>query len=132
MKTYVVDTHALLWFAAGEVRRLSAKARHVMEGHGSTTEVVISVVSLWEVALLHDEGRVRLPSGFSHWCDAIEAERGMRIEPLVRADVEEARALATLVDPHDRLIAGTALRLGVPLVTVDARVRRTTMVRTVW
>jgi PIN domain nuclease of toxin-antitoxin system len=92
---------------------------------------VVSVVTLWEVALLHDDGHVRLPVSFSAWCDALEATAGLTVTPLVRGDVEEARALAMLRDPHDRLIAGTAIRLGIPLISADQRLPRSG-VRIVW
>ena len=96
-----------------------------------TTEVVVSVVSLWEVALLHDQGKLRPAQGFSAWCDALEARPGLHVEPLLRADVEQARALRNLPDPHDRLIAGMALRLAVPLLTIDSRVTASG-IRVVW
>jgi PIN domain nuclease of toxin-antitoxin system len=89
-------------------------------------------VSLWEVAMLHDEGKLRLAAGFVAWCDALEALPGVSVEPLLRRDIEEARGLRVLVDPHDRLIAGTALRLGVPLITADRRIAVERRVRTVW
>jgi PIN domain nuclease of toxin-antitoxin system len=47
-------------------------------------------------------------------------------------DVREARGLAALVDPFDRLIAGTAIRLDLPLITGDERIRTSGLVRTVW
>jgi PIN domain nuclease of toxin-antitoxin system len=46
--------------------------------------------------------------------------------------VEEARSLGSLRDPHDRLIGGTALRLGAALITADHRLRRERNLRTVW
>jgi PIN domain nuclease of toxin-antitoxin system len=95
-------------------------------------EVLVSVVSLWEIALLHDEASIRLPAGFSAWCDALVAVEGVRVEPLLLGDVEEARMLRGLRDPHDRLIAGTALRLGVALITADARMGSDARLRAVW
>ena len=92
----------------------------------------MSVVSLWEIALLHDAGHIRLPAGFSAWCDGLAAVSGLRIEPLVRGDVEEARSLGSLPDPHDRLIGGTALRVGAALLTMDRRLRGERRLRTVW
>jgi PIN domain nuclease of toxin-antitoxin system len=75
---------------------------------------------------------IRLPAGFSAWCDALDAVDGIRIEPLVLGDVEHARTLRRLVDPHDRLIGGTAARLNVPLMTADPRIRGEPRVRTLW
>lgn len=130
MKRYLADTHALLWFASGSPK-LSRRARRIFEGIGASTEVLVSTVSLWDIALLHDSAAIRLASGFSVWCSAVE-DAGIRFEPLRREDVEEARSLPALVDPADRLIAGSALRLGVPLISADRRMAANAGLRIVW
>jgi PIN domain nuclease of toxin-antitoxin system len=56
----------------------------------------------------------------------------IRMEPLLPEDVDEARALAGLQDPFDRMIAGTALRLGLPLLTRDEAMTKSSSVRTWW
>ena len=132
MKRFLSDTHALLWFAGGQTRRLGPRARRAFAALGVATEIAVSVVTLWEVALLYDSGHIALPQGFSAWCDALESQPGFRIEPLLRGDVEEARAMRVLQDPHDRLIAGRAARLGVPLITADARIAEEGRITTVW
>jgi PIN domain nuclease of toxin-antitoxin system len=129
----VADTHALVWFFAGDLRRLGRRARRVLRtADGIGLEIVVSVVSLWEIALLHDERRLVLSRGFTAWCDALDGHQGFRIEPLTRADVEAARTVAQLRDPHDRLIAGTAIRLGVALLTVDQRIAASGRVKVLW
>jgi PIN domain nuclease of toxin-antitoxin system len=133
MKGYVADTHVVLWFAAGERQRLGRKVRRIIDDLSSGRSIVsVSVVSLWEIAMLHDHGRIRLRAGFTAWSDALERLRGVSIEPLTRGDVEEARSLRELLDPHDRLIAGTSLRLGVPLLTADERMADHRRVVTIW
>lgn len=42
------------------------------------------------------------------------------------------RALASMRDPFDRLIAGTAVRLGLPVLTNDDLIVRSGRVRTYW
>jgi PIN domain nuclease of toxin-antitoxin system len=75
---------------------------------------------------------VALPAGFSAWCDGLESVGGFRVEGLTRGDVEAARTLGSLPDPHDRLIAGTAVRLGVPLLTADVRIAASGRVPVLW
>jgi PIN domain nuclease of toxin-antitoxin system len=130
-KHYLADTHALIWFLAAR-SELGRKAARVFDAVGATVEVHVSTVSLWEIAFLHDVGRLRLAEGFSAWCDALEGYSGLKIEPLLRGDVEEARTLRPLKDPFDRLIAGTALRLGVPLLSRDARMSSVRRLKVVW
>jgi PIN domain nuclease of toxin-antitoxin system len=50
----LLDTHLLLWTAAGSPR-LSSKARGVIEN--SRNEVIFSVASLWEIAIKAARGR---------------------------------------------------------------------------
>lgn len=133
MRRYLSDTHAVLWYAGGEIRRLGPRARRIFAALGTgRSEILVSVVSLWEIAMLHDDASIRLPAGFSAWCDALVSLQGVRIEPLLLGDVEQARVVRGLRDPHDRLIAGTAMRLGVELITVDERMRRAKPLRTIW
>jgi PIN domain nuclease of toxin-antitoxin system len=131
MKRYLADTHALLWFLSAP-EKLGRKAERVFAALGQNSEVSISTVTLWEVAVLHDEGRIRLSAGFSAWHETLAGLPGIRIEPLFPGDVEEARSLRIPVDPFDRLIAGTALRLGVPFISRDRRIGRERRIRLVW
>ncbi|HEX6274784.1 MAG TPA: type II toxin-antitoxin system VapC family toxin [Polyangiaceae bacterium] len=131
MKRYLADTHALVWFLSQPVK-LGRRAARVFDGLGVTAEVHVSTISLWEVALLHDEGHLRLAEGFSAWCDALARVNGIRLEPLLPDDVEHARSLGALSDPSDRLIAGTALRLGVPMLSKDSRLRAERLLELVW
>jgi PIN domain nuclease of toxin-antitoxin system len=92
----------------------------------------VSSLSLWEVALLYEQGHVRLAAGYSAWSDAVAGGSGIKVEPLFPADIDQARALPHLLDPFDRLIAGTALRLGVPIIGKDQRMKRGGRVRLIW
>jgi PIN domain nuclease of toxin-antitoxin system len=131
MKRFLVDTHALVWFLSAP-GKLGRKAGRVFATLGTSSEIHVSTISLWEVAVLHEQGRLRLSAGFSAWHEALALLPGVRIEPLVGTDIEEARSLPSLVDPFDRLIAGTALRLGVPLITRDRRIANERRLRVVW
>jgi PIN domain nuclease of toxin-antitoxin system len=82
--------------------------------------------------MLFGRGRVTSALGFEDWRGLVAQFPGLPIEPLVWEDVREARGLTALVDPFDRLIAGTAIRLDAPLITGDERIRTSGLVRTVW
>ena len=87
---------------------------------------------LFEVGQLEERRRIGLGVTFEQWCDLVETAPALLVTPLERAHVSEARALPTLRDPFDRLIAGTAVALGLPLVTPDARIAEARRVRVIW
>jgi PIN domain nuclease of toxin-antitoxin system len=94
--------------------------------------LAVPTVCLFEVGLLEERGRITLGVPFERWCDLVEAAAALLLLPLDRAHVSEARALPTLRDPFDRLIAGTAVALGVPLITADTRIAEAERVEVIW
>ena len=130
---YATDTHPLVFFASGDLRRMSPRCTRIFRrAEEGRDRVHVPVICFFELALLVERGRIRSRLDFDAWHDLVAARPGLVIEPLVWDDVREARGLAGLVDPFDRLIAATAVRLDVPLLTNDERVRGSGLVRTIW
>lgn len=130
---YVTDTHALVFYVTGALRRLSPRCRTIFRrAEDERDRVHVPVVCFFEIALLVERGRLRSRFDFHAWHALVVAQPGLPVERLDWEDVREARSLTALVDPFDRLIAGTALRLEAPLLTNDERMRRSGLVRTVW
>ncbi len=92
----------------------------------------VPIVVFFEIALLMERGRLGGRLSFEDWHSLVTQHAGLPVEHLVWDDIREARGLAALVDPFDRLIAATAVRLDLPLITSDERIRRSGLVRTVW
>jgi PIN domain nuclease of toxin-antitoxin system len=131
--TYVTDTHALVFFASGNAARMSPKCLRIFRrAEQQRDRVHVPIVCFFELALLLERGRVKSSLRFEDWHDRVVQVPGFPIEPMLWEDLREARGLAALVDPFDRLIAGTALRLDAPLITGDQRIRTSGLVRTVW
>ena len=127
----VTDTHPLIWFLTGRTRRLSQTARRVFNAaEAGRSGLHIPAVVLMELVLLEQIGRIRL--SYADLRAQLALRPTIQIEPLDAADVDEARALAALPDPFDRMIAGTAVRLGLPLLTADAKIGALPNVETVW
>lgn len=85
---------------------------------------------LFEVVLLEQRGRLRV--SYRELREQLSLRPGFPIEPLTSEDIDEARGLVALVDPFDRLVAGTSLRLGLPLLTNDERITDSGQVQTYW
>jgi PIN domain nuclease of toxin-antitoxin system len=129
---YVTDTHCLVWFLAGD-KKLGKDAKRALQraSEGRAT-VHVSALSLFEIALLVERGRLRGPQRWSDWLARIRSASGIEVEPVTIDDVAFASGLPTLVDPFDRLIVGTALRLDVPLLSADARITASGLVEVVF
>ena len=128
----VTDTHAFIWYMQSKHGRLSKRAKSLFDDaeEGRTLIHVPSVV-LWEVADRMADGTISLRQRFDHWCRSLDSKRGFQIQPLLWEDVNEARGLP-FDDPFDCLIAGTALRLGLPLITKDTVITESRLIETIW
>lgn len=111
-----MDTHLLLW-AAGEPRKLSRKARRILEDAAS--ELWFSAASLWEVTIKHGLGR----SDFR--VEPRRLRRGLLDNDWRELAISSDHALATLQlppihkDPFDRMLVAQAQVEGVTLITSD-------------
>jgi PIN domain nuclease of toxin-antitoxin system len=84
--------------------------------------------------MLVQRGRLRLDRDPTTWVRQALAAPGVVLLPLSPEAVVAAALLEldTLTDPADRLIAATAKERGAPLVTMDSRLRKAGLVRTIW
>ena len=125
------DTHVLIWMAS-EPKRLSKKARDAIRDARQKTGVAVAAITLWELARLAENGRIQVVGSV----ESFVRETATRV--IVKPMTPEIVALAVRLpagfpkDPADRLIAGTAIVEGVPLVTEDERIRPTKVVQTIW
>ncbi len=126
----VLDTHVWIWYASEDPqlsRRAAARIRRA-EALG------VHPVSCWEVAMLANTGRLKLSIDLTRWIgDALERP-GIELLPFTPAAAIRAAGLGGSFpgDPADRFIVGTALELGVPLVTRDQRITRWGQIETIW
>ena len=115
MKRYLLDTHVVLWGLTAP-RRLGRTTLQILE-HES---VHVSALSVWELLLKHQLGKLTLPSG--RLVEAIE-RAGARFIPLMPEHAESAAALGLMHgDPIDRLLVGTARAERMVFVTRDAQI----------
>jgi PIN domain nuclease of toxin-antitoxin system len=129
---YATDTHALIWHSQSKAARLSKDVRSIFEDAEAGRALIhIPTVVVWEVAQQVTQGTFKLQQRFDHWCRALDSKRGFQIQPLLWEDVNEASILP-FDDPFDCLIAGTALRLGVPLITKDNALSKSGLLEVVW
>lgn len=128
--TFVLDTHVLLWWF--EPGSLSARQRRIIRRATALHPLWVSDISLWEIAMLVELGRVRLRLPLREWLDrATAAPLVMRhgISPAVAAEVADFPPTFHR-DPADRIIVATARVLGATLLTADRRIVKSKLVAT--
>jgi PIN domain nuclease of toxin-antitoxin system len=130
---YATDTHPFVFYAIGEIKKVGRRAlRAFAQAESRKATIYIPTVCLFELALLLESGKLHSAVPLPEWKVKLEESGSFMIEPLTWEDIDEARSLATLIDPFDRLIAGTANRLQCPLITHDQRIVKSGLVATVW
>ena len=116
MKTYLLDTHTLLWYLGGDAL-LPDSARIIISD--SSNEIAISIASLWEIAIKHSLGKLDLPRPFDDLEATLHAE-GFSVLPI---QIEDLKTIITLPfhhgDPFDRLTIAQSLRLDFPVIGRD-------------
>jgi PIN domain nuclease of toxin-antitoxin system len=118
----LLDTVTLVW-AAMDDPRLGHQSRSMIEEAGPSN-LCVSAISPWEVAMLVRKDRLDLGEEPLVWFQAIMARTGMdliAVEPDIAVD---AGLLPRTVhgDPADRLIMATARKLACPLLTPDSKI----------
>ena len=129
----VIDTHVLVWWLS-RAPGLSRKAERTLAAHGDRGQIIVSAISLLEIATAIRCGRLRLSMPLDRWLADMNSLPEIRVEP-VSADIAVlAGGLAEPMhgDPADRLIVATTSILGVPLVTGDKKLQAYRGVKTIW
>ncbi len=96
--------------------------------------LLVSSMSVREVAMLSERGRLALTIGVEDWVAHCEGLPFLSFVPVSNRIALEWTPLPGFpsADPADRIIVATALGLGATLVTADRRIQTYTRVRTVW
>jgi PIN domain nuclease of toxin-antitoxin system len=118
----LLDSHAFLWFISGDAR-LSERAHD--EISEIRNEVVLSVASLWEIAIKTSLGKLTLGQPFR---ELISRQLFGNEIGLLPIDPSHLTVLTDLPfhhrDPFDRLIIAQAMVEGIPVLSSDPEFRK--------
>lgn len=125
----MLDTHAFLWWSLDD-DRLSAAAREVIRD--GRNEILVSVASIWEVAIKARKGKLDLPMEIDDYVDdRLKRNRWATMAVDVRHAVRAATLPMIHADPFDRVLVAQAQLESLPIVTTDAAITRYD-VETIW
>ena len=127
----LLDTHVLIWWFSDRLR-LSPGQQQVLESASPESPLVVSEISLWEVATLHGLGRIRLTVPLQEWLERATAAPLVRRQGISPAIAAESVVLPDSFhrDPADRILVATARVLGATLLTQDRRIAESGLVET--
>ena len=118
----LLDTHIWVWSVLDPGRLSARVARQLVNPEN---EIWLSAVSVWELRLLHDKGRLKLMPDAVSWIQDNLSRLNIREAPLT---FEVALAISSLNLPHndpaDGFIAATAKVFGLTMVTADEQLAR--------
>jgi PIN domain nuclease of toxin-antitoxin system len=116
----LLDTHVFIW-AAVEPAKLSAVAADFFQDRGH--ELILSVVSVWEMQIKHQVGKLTvLTQPIAEVIASQQEVNGIELMPVV---LEHALGLEQLPmhhrDPFDRLLVAQAMIEQMPFLSNDAQ-----------
>ena len=116
----LLDTHIILWSAA-EPEKLSQNITEELKNNSN--ELWFSPISVWEILLLAEKGRISLGPDIENSARDIFRKIPLNEAPLNKEVAIQSRfVLLPHQDPADRFIAATAIVYDFTLVTADSRI----------
>jgi PIN domain nuclease of toxin-antitoxin system len=117
----LLDTHIFLWFIGGDARIPDAMIQSI---RSPENEVYLSVVSMWEVLVKYELGKLPLPQEPQSYIPLQRKRHLIDSLPLDEASVSHLANLPPLHrDPFDRMLLCQALEHGLTIVKVDDQIR---------
>jgi PIN domain nuclease of toxin-antitoxin system len=118
----LLDTHTVLW-SIGKSNELSEKA--IREIKNTNNEILVSAVSLWEIALKYNIGKLIMDSLDIKKIPGYCEEMGFELIPLEPVDALNSLYLPQKnihKDPFDRMLIYQCIKNGYIFVSKDTKI----------
>ena len=132
MAAAVTDTHALLFHAVGGGRLGKRAVAHFDACERREAIIYVPAAVVWECSLLARGSRVNLRRTVRGFFDDLFSNPAYQPYDLTAAQVYAADESRPNRDPFDGLICAAALDLELPLITRDADIASSGLVRVIW
>ncbi|MGB7891458.1 MAG: type II toxin-antitoxin system VapC family toxin [Microcoleus sp.] len=114
----LLDTHTFIWYVTDNPR-LSAHVKLLIEEENN--EKLLSIASIWEMAIKHSIGRLNFSLPFMEF---VGQQLTVSNIGLLEINLQHIEVVASLPlhhrDPFDRLIIAQSMAEQIPILSVDA------------
>lgn len=129
----VADTHTLLWYLHNDPLLSATAGQLIDDAFQAGDEIIISSIYLIEIAYLVEKNRIRQDS-FEVVTQELNAPdtafREVSVDWAVANSLRQV-SRAQIPEMPDRIIAATALMLGVPVISRDHKIQASS-IPTIW
>ena len=118
----LLDTCTFIWLVSSSERLPSKVARSI---NAATTSLFLSDISVWEITMKWQLGKLRLPQPPRYWIESQRERWSLSAVPIEREHLYRVSELPMHHrDPFDRLLIAQAIECGLTLVTPDEALHR--------
>lgn len=129
----LLDTCAIIWDAL-DPTKLSDKAKAAIEKADKHEALIISDISIWEIAMLVKRSRIEVATTAANFINLFLESRNVSVVSISPEIAELSVNFGAEInsDPADRIIAATSIIHNAQLITADSNLRQSSLVDTVW
>ena len=129
----LMDTCAIILDAL-QPTLLTQIAREAIDSADTHNSLIVSDISIWEIAMLMKKGRIELDTTASRFFTLFLQSRSVCVQS-ISPDIAELSVNfdSTMSnDPAERIIAATAIIHNAQLITADQNLRNHALLNTLW
>lgn len=126
----LLDTHVWIWWML-RTDDLEPMVLKRLDDLARGSRPLLSAMSLWEMAMLVERGRVVLKGDLRRWLRVAAGPETVEVVPITPDIAAASASLPSSFhrDPADRLLVATAKVRGCPVLTHDERILASGLVR---
>jgi PIN domain nuclease of toxin-antitoxin system len=133
MPSAVTDTHALIWYLQDDARLSAVALQYLTQCEHGGGRICVPSICLVEILYLSEKGRIPVDILDLLLTSLQTQDTFLDVVELNLSIVREMRNIPrdAVPDMPDRIIAATALHLGMPLISRDRKIQLAE-IKTIW